>query len=227
MVVITQKLKDSFVKSGIPSKNILVAPDGVDFEMFDIQLSKERAREKLGLPQDKKIILYTGHLYKWKGIDVLTEAAGKLDKGTLVYLVGGMEKDIQKLKNKESAAKIVGHRPYDEMPVWLKAADVLVLPNSSKEEISKNWTSPMKLFEYMSAKRPIVASNLPSVREILGEKNSLLVEPDDPAALAEGINKVLSDPAFSERVSAEAFKDVQGYTWPERVKNILSFFSAK
>src|SRR5262249_13241169 len=70
-------------------------------------------------------------------------------------------------------------------PRWLAAAAVLVLPNSRAEPISARYTSPLKLFEYMAAGRPIVASDLPSLREVLtGGRNAVLVPPDDPGALA-------------------------------------------
>jgi glycosyltransferase involved in cell wall biosynthesis len=55
--------------------------------------------------------------------------------------------------------------------MWQKAADALVLPNTAKEDISKYYTSPMKLFEYMASRRPIVATNIPSITEIINEEN--------------------------------------------------------
>ncbi|MCG2808867.1 MAG: glycosyltransferase, partial [Candidatus Portnoybacteria bacterium] len=118
---------------------------------------------------------------------------------------------------------ILGHRPYSEIPYYLKAADVLVLPNSGKEEISKSWTSPMKMFEYMASQRPIVASDLISLREILNENNAVLVEPDNSRALAEGIMSALKKDDFSAKILIEAWQNVQKYTWTERVKNILLF----
>lgn len=233
IVVITQKLKDLLMKNGVGENKILVAPDGVDIGMFDIQLSASDARKKLGLPLDKKIALYTGHLYKWKGAQTLAEASQFLSEGTEAYLVGGTKDDIKKFKIKNLKAtlrgvpagsrkiNIVGHRPHQEIPLWLKAADVLVLPNSGKEEISKAWTSPLKMFEYMAAKRPIAASDLPSIREILNEGNAVLVEPDNPEALARGIIKALEDKPLSDKISERAFLDVQQYTWLKRAEKIL------
>lgn len=224
VVAITQKLKNLFLEKGISRPNLLTAPDGVDAAMFALGHSQLEAREKLGLAQGGKIVLYTGHLYKWKGVDTLIAAADFLPKEVTVYLVGGMKKDLASLDCRLPNVEIMGHRSYTEIPFWLKAADVLVLPNSGKAEISKSWTSPMKAFEYMAAQRPIVASDLPSIREIFNEQNAILVEPDNPQDLARGIKKALEDEALSLKIVAQSFREVQNYTWQKRVQNIYEYF---
>lgn len=224
IIVITQKLKEFFMEKGIGPDKILVAPDGVDLEIF--YMEGGNCRKKLGLPLDKKIVLYSGHLYSWKGADILAKASQFLPENTEVYFVGGTEEDVEKFKIKNSKFKIhvIGHRPYPEIPCWLKAADVLVLPNSGKEEISKHWTSPLKMFEYMAAKRPIISSDLPSIREVLNDSNAFLVEPDNPEALARGIKEVLDNPQLSDRISKKAYEDVENnYTWRKRRKKIFKF----
>ena len=224
IVVITQKIEEFLIKKGINKNKILVASDGVDLERFNINILKEEARKKLNLPQDKKIVLYTGHLYEWKGVQILTDVAKFLDRDTLVVFVGGTKKDEKKFKEKNKnldSILILGHKPYSDIPYYLKSADVLILPNLSKEKVSKYWTSPMKMFEYMASKKPIVASGLPCLREILNEENAILVKPDNPKALAKGIKNALNN----DNVSQKAFEDVQKYTWDKRVKKILKFIN--
>jgi len=225
IIVITQKLKDLLIEQGISPDRILVAPDGVDLETFDIRETKEECRRRLNLSKDKKIILYTGHLYEWKGAQILAEASQYLPDDKAVYFVGGIKEDISRFKAQYSKFQIhiIGHKPYTEIPYWLKAADVLVLPNSGKKEISQHWTSPMKMFEYMASKRPIVASDLPSIREILNEENAVLVKSDDPEALVGGIKEILQSPEFSAKLSTKAFSDVQNYTWRKRAEKICIF----
>lgn len=234
IVVITQKLKNLLTESKISLDKILVAPDGVDLKEFNIKETKEECRQKLNLPQDKKIILYTGHLYQWKGADVLLEVARKFSidnyqfSNYLFIFVGGTEKDIVSFKKQAENLNnvlVVGHRPHSEIPYWLKAADVLVLPNSGEEDISKFWTSPMKMFEYMASRRPIVASDLPSIKEVLNERNAILVEPDNPEALAQGIKEALRNTQLSDKITEQAFQGVQEYTWQKRAKNILEFIN--
>ncbi|MBI2625251.1 MAG: glycosyltransferase family 4 protein [Candidatus Nealsonbacteria bacterium] len=226
LIVITQKLKDIFAERGADPEKILVAPDGVDLEKFDIKETKEECRARLSLAQDKKIVLYTGHLYPWKGVQTLAEASQFLPEDVKVYFVGGTTKDREEfaMRNAQFKIKVMGHRPHSEIPYWLKAADVLVLPNSAKEDISKYWTSPMKLFEYMTSSRPIVASDLPSFREVLSEKNSILAEADNPEKLAAGIKKALDNPELSKSITEKAFLDVKQYTWEERARKISDRF---
>ena len=76
------------------------------------------------------------------------------------------------------------------MPYWLKSADVLVLPNKKGEKISERYTSPLKLFEYMASGRPMIVSDLSSLREIVSAETAMFVEPNDPQALVSGIRGV-------------------------------------
>jgi len=243
IVVTSQKIKEFFIEHGLNKDKILVAPNGVDLKEFDISQTKEECRKRLNLPLDKKIILYTGHLYSWKGVDILAQASKYLPEDVKIYFVGGTEKEIEKFKiqnrlSEGQAAKfkirVVGHRPHSEPPFWLKAADVLVLPDSIKEEPLKFGASPIKMFEYMASKRPIVASDLPSIREILndsstssGQGNAVLAKPDDPEDLAKGIKKIIEGKNLAEKISNRAFQDVQNYTWQKRAKNILKFINSK
>lgn len=231
LIVITHGLKKCFLKAGFKRENIFVAPDGVDLKKFDIEIDKAPARKKFNLPLDKKIILYTGHLYGWKGADILAQAASSLDDNCLVIFVGGTEADFAIFKKTyqelidQGKVAAYKHQSRELMPVWLKTADVLILPNKAGENISKYFTSPLKLFEYMAAGRPIVASNLPSITEILNESNSILVESDKPASLAKGIKKILENEALAESLAKQAMADVQNFSWQKRAENVLNFIS--
>jgi len=134
----------------------------------------------LGIPLDKKIICYAGHLYDWKGADILAKSMHYLPSSYIAYLVGGTEEDVTRFREftaRENLANVVmvGHVAPTMIPGYLAASDVVVLPNVG-EGLSR-YTSPLKLFEYMAAKRPIVASDLPAIREILNEETAVLVAP--------------------------------------------------
>ncbi|QQG42849.1 MAG: glycosyltransferase family 4 protein [Candidatus Giovannonibacteria bacterium] len=223
LLVLTSFIKNELVKSGVDENKILVLPDAVDLAKFDIKISKKDARKKLNLPQDKKILLYTGsfYLYYWKGVDILLEAAKNFGEDFLFLLVGGSEEEISNLKN----IKLIGHKPYAEIPYYLKSADVLVLPNKTGHKMSEQHTSPLKMFEYMASGRPIVASDLPSLREILTKKEAAFFKPNDAADLARAIKDVLSNSQLASEISQNAFQKVQNHTWQNRAKRAIDFLT--
>ncbi|MDO8495012.1 MAG: glycosyltransferase family 4 protein [bacterium] len=229
LIVITQGLKKSFAGWGYKIERMVVSPDGVDLEEFSLTVSQEDARKKASLPLDKKIVMYTGHLYDWKGVDTLIDAVKLFPEDYLLVLVGGTEEDLsaysRKIKDKGFARKIflLGRWPHGAIPNFLRAADVLVLPNKGGDQLSESYTSPLKLFEYMASGRPIIASDLPSLREVLNEDNAVLVEPNNAMTLFNAIKKIIDDPALGKRISSKALEEVKKYTWRKRAEQILNF----
>lgn len=229
IIVTSSQIKLILIAKGFSAKNILIARNAVDLSKFNISLSKRECRAKLNLPQDKKIVLYSGHFRSWKGIYVLAESSKYFSKKNIeIYCVGGKKNEIQKFQLNVSGLRlnIVSHCSPLQIPYWLKSADVLVLPNSAKKGDSIYGNSiPLKLFEYMASKTPIIASNLLPIREILNNKNSVLVEPDNSHVLALGIKKILQDDDWAAKISYKAFQDIQKYSWDNRARKILEFFN--
>ena len=143
-----------------------------------------------------------------------------------------MDEDVNRYKriaesNSLKNFSLIGFVPHTEVPSYLQASDVLVMPYTTKMTIkggtkAQYFTSPIKLFEYMAAARPIVATSIASVKEVLKDGvNSVLVEPDSADSLYEGIKKVLDYGGLSKKISKKARADIKKYTWEERVKKIL------
>ena len=119
---------------------------------------------------------------------------------------------------------MVGHVAPSEVPTWLAAADIAVLPNSGTSVIGSRYTSPLKLYEYLAAGCPIVASDVPAVREVVTDgETAVLVRPDDPEALGDGIAGLLAVPVLAQRIGALGRLWVQGSTWDARATAIRVF----
>lgn len=222
---ISQGLKDFYIEKGIAPERLLVAPDAVNLNQFNIPDGRETCRKRLGLPLNRKIVLYAGHLYERKGAFVVGEAAPLLDNNVLVLFVGGTDHEIPNFTKRfgnDSHILILGPKPYAEIPYYLRAADVLVLPNSSKDADARIYTSPMKLFEYMSSGIPIVASHVSSLREILDERMAYFFIPDDPRSLASELAHVLTHSQEADEKAKDAREQIKNHTWEKRAKNIIN-----
>ncbi len=223
IVAISDGLKQALIARDVASDKILLARDAVDLVQFQIKKSKEECRDALNLPPEKKLVVYTGHLYSWKGTDALAKSAAYLPPDVSVYLVGGTGEDVKSFKQKYQFPNlhIVGWQEQAVIPSWLHAADILVLPNSATEKIGAEYTSPLKLFEYMASGTPIVAANVPALREVLTGKEALFFKPDDERSLADAITRGLHDEVFANALAVAAFHKVGGYTWDKRARAIL------
>jgi glycosyltransferase involved in cell wall biosynthesis len=175
---------------------------------------------------------YAGHLYPWKGVDTLVRAIALLPAARAV-IVGGhpKEADLARVTSLASAlgiasrVELTGLVPPTDVAARLAAASILVLPNSASA-ISNRYTSPLKLFEYLAMGRPIVASDLPAIREILTDgETALLVPPDDPEALARALARLAADPGLAASLAAGAHALAPSFTWTARAERLEAALS--
>lgn len=231
VVTISQQLAQEYIEAGLPKEKVLVEHDGVDLERFFPYQSKEEARRRLALPIHTPIVGYVGHLYDFKGIPTLYNVARIMPHCQFI-LVGGWEADVQRARefcqsHGLSNVQVIGHVSQSEVSMYLYASDILVLPNSGKHIWSET-TSPLKLFEYMAARRPIVASALPNINTVLRDRsNALLAEPDCPTSFKAAIERLLNEPLLGHALADRAFQDVNYYTWERRAERILQFTKNK
>jgi glycosyltransferase involved in cell wall biosynthesis len=235
VVALTPFLRQRFLDMGFSSDKVIVLPDGVDLDLFESLPSKEDCRRQLGLPLERPIIGYIGRfrtLEMEKGIPELVGAMKDLSSVNgaepLLLCVGG---PIDAVPTYLELARRIGipqdrlwfadRVPNTEVPYWIRAFDVALAPFPRTDHYAY-FMSPLKLFEYMAAGVPILATNLPSIREVLRHgENAWLVPPSNPKALAEGIRNLLENPDLAERLAQQARKDVRQYTWKRRAAVIL------
>jgi glycosyltransferase involved in cell wall biosynthesis len=219
-VTITRGLADDLTSRFGPRPHLAVVPDGVRGPV--------NAWEP---PPRWDVVAYAGHLYPWKGVDVLLQALALMPHIRAI-IVGGhaAESDRGRLESLAvtlgvaSRVEFTGQVAPVEVPPLLRRAAIVALPNTATAA-STRFTSPLKLFEYMAAGRAIVASDLPALREVLRhETNALLVPPGDPAALAAAIARLAADPGLSERLARQALADAAEYTWDKRAARLGALF---
>ena len=218
IIAISGGVREDLIALGVATEKITVEHDAYDPALFEALPAKAAARAELELDPDQSIVVYTGGLLVWKGVDVLIDAARSLPEVQFL-IAGGMPADVERTRAHAeglSNVRIDGYQSPARVPLYLAAADLAALPNRSQPEISAKYTSPLKAFEYMASGLPIVASDLPSLREVLGEDPlTRFARADDPAALAEAISAHLS--SGSSRTSRGT-----GFTWGARAERVIS-----
>ena len=212
-VTITRALADRLLGALGSRDNLAVVPDGVRLD----------AQRSWTPPPPQPLVGYAGHLYAWKGVDVLLEAIARVP-GVRGLIVGGQEAepDLARVRSRAHDLGIMDRVEFTGLvtpgavPGFLARAQMLVLPNLPSTT-SSHFTSPLKLFEYMAAGRPIIASNLPALREVLRDgENALLVEAGDAGALAGAIQTLAANPERGARLGRAAFDEAQAFSWDRR-----------
>ena len=225
-VTITQGLADEMIRRHGARSALAVIPDGTRLPARAAQTPTDASQVHTH-NHDERVVAYAGHLYAWKGVDVLLRAL-TLVPDARGLIVGGhaAESDLARVQalalqlGIADRVRFTGLVEPARVPELLRSATVLALPNPASA-ISTRFTSPLKLFEYMAAGRPIVASNLPSIREVLHDNiDALLVEPGDPEALAAAIRRLLEDRTLARRLAAAASVAVAEYGWDRRAARL-------
>jgi len=236
VVVLTSFIKERLISLGFSKEKILVLPDGVDLALFSTLPTKQACRTQLGLEPNRPIIGYIGRFKTMemeKGIPELVQAMALLrslnGSEPLLVCVGGPMDAVANYLNladrigvSRTQLRFVDRVAPGNVPYWIRAFDVAVAPFPRNDHYAF-FMSPLKLFEYMAAGVPIVATDLPSIREVLRHgENAWLVEPGNDKALAAAITGVLEDAVLSGKLAANARHAADRYTWERRARAILN-----
>lgn len=208
-----------------PEERMLIWPNGIDLDLFRA-VPKDEARSSLSLPKDVEIVMYCGRFYGWKGLEVLVEVAKELPPGILIYMIGGTKEEFMFVAKKtELSDNLVfpGEKSYTEIPLWLSAADALLVLGTKYDTQSYYYTSPMKVFEYLAMKRPIIASRTPAIQDIVSDTEVTFYEPDNPKDLALKITLVVYGSETMEKKIVAAAIRAKDFTWQKRAKDTLEF----
>jgi glycosyltransferase involved in cell wall biosynthesis len=227
LIVISRALKNKYLNLGyLCDSSIQVFPDGAD-EVKEQKVFNNWPGRKNALQ-----IGYVGHLYPGKGVEIIAKVAPMMHDMDF-HIIGGTEKDINMWEKKINVKNVIFHGfvHHREISRYLSKIDICLLPNqkvikvgdwrSEKAQNISQYTSPLKLFEYMANKKAIIASDLSVLKEILNNNNSILVHPEDFMAWK---NAILSLKDRKKRIilGEAAYCDfTEKYTWSRRANNIL------
>lgn len=234
ITVVSRPLKEEIIRYGVPSKKILVNPNGVDPQRYHPGIDGSRIRKQYGL-EDKTVVGFIGTFGNWHGAEVLAKAAVLLageikTKPDIHFLFIGdgvklpLTRQIIQEGNIENRVTFTGMVPQEQGPEYLAACDILVAPHVPNPDGSPFFGSPTKLFEYMAMGKGIVASNLDQIGEVLKhEQTAWMVEPGNVSDLAQGILSLVNNKGLREKLGANARREVlEKYTWRQHVAKMMN-----
>jgi glycosyltransferase involved in cell wall biosynthesis len=209
-IVVSREIKDAMIRFGVSEGKIDLIYNAINIQNFTISGDKKYWTEKLGLPQDAILCVAAGRLSWAKGHEVLIRAIQQLaeDFARVHCLIAGdgemrdsLENDIQKF-GLRGRVILIGHLSRPDVLSLIKAADIFVMP-------SRTEGTPIALLEAAVLRRPILASRVGGVPELIrDEEEGLLVPADQPSALAKSLRRLIQDKGLAERLTENAYRKV-------------------
>lgn len=235
VVCVSKPAKDHLVSAWqVPSRKIVVCPNGVDVDRFRPNAeARFRIRTSLGLDANP-LVLFAGSFHRWHDVSTLLEAFGHTSQvfpDARLVLVGEGEHRQAMLRLAANlgiarSVQFVGLVPHREIPKWIAAADVAVVPYPAG--MKDLWLSPLKVFECMASGVPVVASALGQLNEVIVDGgNGLLVPPGEAVALASALEKLIDDGALRARLGQQARADaVRSHSWEDYAARLEHVYTA-
>ena len=228
-ITVSQRLREKVMElCGPVPPEVKVIYNGADPNLFS-PISKEEARRSLGISYGGDVLLYVGNLKEVKGVAYLVDAFDKVrnrQKEIRLYIVGeGRERNVleQRVKRRLLSKNIVfiGRRSHREIPIWLSAADCLIMPSLSEG-------FPTLLSEAMLSEIPIVATSVGGIPELLLDSvNGLIVPPKNTDLLAKAIKLLIEDKDLARQLAYQGKqKAYPKFTWEYNAHRTLEFYQS-
>ena len=216
VLTINDKLKDYVVTSGAIADKTQVIRAGIDVEQFKPTANSGNIRSQYGLKETDIVLFFMGWLYHFSGLKEVAVKLAETDDEKLKLLIVGEGDAFEELKeirdkhNLQNKLILTGQKSYVQMPAFISAADVCLLPAYPREKIMQDIV-PIKLYEYMAMEKPVIATRLPGVMKEFGENNGV-VYVDEPADAIDKAKSIIKDGKIGE-LGAKARKFVLKYSW--------------
>lgn len=227
IIVVSEHLKKKIEELGVDGGKIHIVENGVDEGMFDIAIDESQIREKHKANKNTVVIGFVGWFVAWHKLDKLIDAIAQLDaeQSVQLWLVG--DGDLKQSLTDRALERgisqnliFTGAIPYKEIPKYLKAMDVCVIPDSNK------YRSPIKMFEYMAMAKTVVAPAYEPITKVINDGvDGVIFPPHDWNALASTLNRVIKDSVLREDIGVRARKKIiSKYLWINNAKKVINIY---
>ncbi|MDZ7292586.1 MAG: glycosyltransferase family 4 protein [candidate division KSB1 bacterium] len=230
VIAISNILKNYYVEQGIKAEKIHVIPNGADPHKFRPREKPSELVKKYAL-QDKVVIGWIGSLAGWAGIENLVAMAlyvlENYPNTALMMVGGGANKEFFSrelgIDNYASRVILPGTIPHEEVPDYLACMDIVLAPYP---QLPFWYPSSMKVFEYMSAGKAVIASAVGQICEVIKDgKNGVLFDPDSKDELLRKTIGLLENEEFRRNLGEQARREIlRSYTWEQHAKTIVAIF---
>jgi len=215
VVVINEKLREYAISMGADPEKTCVVRAGVDLERYNPEINGKEIREKYGIKDDDIVLFFMGWLYHFSGLKEVAIELSKIKDNTIKLLIvgdGDAFKDLQRIKeryNMEDKIILAGKQPYDNIPKFIASSDICLLP-AYKNEVMKNIV-PIKMYEYMAMRKPVIATSLPGIMKEFGKDNGVIYVDRPEDVLEKAVELIENGDIEKEGVKARKF--VEKYSW--------------
>ena len=233
ILVVSDVLKQKLVDRGIDPELVVVNPNGADADVFRPDLDPAPIRKRLKL-EGRLVVGFAGVYRPWHGVEYLAQAVPAIareHKEVQFLFIGdqGLVDLVTKIVGNDpgmASVTFATQVPHSDMPTYYTACDILVSPHVHMADGGTFFGSPVKIFEYMAMGKPIVASAVGQIRELLeNERNALLTEPKDVKGIEQAIGRLVRDPAARERYGREARETcLNRCTWRHNAERFIEAY---
>lgn len=186
VLVINDRLKDYVLGLGASPERTRVLRAGVDITKFDSGADGDVTRKSYGIKKEDIVLFFMGWLYHFSGLKEVALQLARTQNHDLKLLIvgeGDAYEELQQIREKynlQSSMLLVGKKSYQEIPNLIAASDICLLPAYPDETIMQDIV-PIKMYEYMAVKKPVIATRLPGVMKEFGEDNGVVYvdKPED------------------------------------------------
>jgi len=216
VLAVSDKLKDYVIKNGASPNRTQVLKPGISLGQFSPAISGAAVRRQYGIEEDDIVLFFMGWLYNFSGLKEVALELARTGSDNLKFLIvgeGDAFDELQQIRERyklQDRIILTGKKPYHEIPSFIAASDICLLPAYPTEKIMQDGL-PAKMYEYMAMNKPVISTKLPGVMREFGEDNGVVYTDSPEDSVAKAIEMVQNGSV--ERLGLKARSFVERYDW--------------